>query len=269
MHLEDFHQGSCKTTRGETSMSSFGRAQWLSRLALAAGILLAGTQVAWAGFFDPCVEEGDATITVTEDTTVTNESVTQREEEEGQECFIEVAEGVTLRLHNVNVSFQNGKRVTFQGGDTNKLIIRNTRINACESDVFGFRTIDITNSSLVDPTNVDCGNKNLESSGSIRIFGSVIISNRSELTDVAVFSFSNNVTVRSSMIASGDDVFIVSEAGDVTVLTNNVTASEGIHIIGSGVTQVINNALRASGGVTITGNPCTSLNNSPDVPCSP
>ena len=71
------------------------------------------------------------------------------------------------------------------------------------------------------------------------------------------------------MIASGDDVFIVSEAGDVTVLTNNVTASEGIHIIGSGVTQVINNALRASGGVTITGNPCTSLNNSPDVPCSP
>ena len=28
------------------------------------------------GFFDPCVEEGDATITVTEDTTVTNESVT-------------------------------------------------------------------------------------------------------------------------------------------------------------------------------------------------
>ena len=65
----------------------------------------------------------------------------------------------------MNVSFQNGKRVTFQGGDTNKLIIRNTRINACELDVFGFRTIDITNSSLVDPTNVDCGNKNLESSG--------------------------------------------------------------------------------------------------------
>ncbi len=69
----------------------------IRRLALAVltGVLLAGTQEAWAGFFDPCVPPGDAMIVVTEDTTVKNEAAIL-EDENFDDCTIEVADGVRI-----------------------------------------------------------------------------------------------------------------------------------------------------------------------------
>jgi hypothetical protein len=245
-------------------MSSFGRAQWLSRLALAAGMLLAGTQVAWAQFFDPCVEDGDGTITVTEDTTVSNQSVTLQ-----TDCEIVVAEGVTLSLLNVNISVPSEEFLEFEGGDTSILNIRNTRINACDSDIFGFQAVDIMSSVLVDPPNATCDVKELEPTGSIRVVNSVLTTNFTEGdTDIDITSELGDVTVRTSVISSGDDVLIQSEAGNVTVQQNNVSAVVTIEIIGFGAVQVTRNTLRAGDGVTVTGNPCTSSSNSPNVPCT-
>ncbi|WP_033411817.1 hypothetical protein [Methylosarcina fibrata] len=234
---------------------------------LVIGIAMGNGSVAWAGFFDACAADGDATITVTQDTTVKNERVTLQAEDTQQTCTIEVDDGVKLRLQNVNVSVTNGKRVNFIGGDTSSLIITNSKINACDSDMFGFQLVDISHSTFVDPPNGGCDVKELEPTGEIKIISSVLTTEPPGDSDVQITSQLGNVTVKNSTIISGDDVLIEAEAGDATVQANNIKANDNIEIIGSGAVKAITNAFQAAGVVTITGNPCRSQSNSPDIPC--
>lgn len=249
------------------SMQSWAKRGQLMIMLLVSGIAMGKGSVVWAGFFDACAADGDATITVTQNTTVKNEHVTLQAAATQQNCNIEVDDGVTLRLQNVNISVTNGKRVNFSGGDTSRLIITNTNINACDSDMFGFQLVDITHSTFVDPPAGGCDVKELEPTGEIRIISSVLTTEPPGDSDVQITSRLGNVTVKNSTIISGDDVLIESEAGDATVQANNVITNSDIEIIGAGAVKARKNAFLAGGDVTITGKPCTSKSNNPDVPC--
>jgi hypothetical protein len=241
---------------------------WRLALAVLTGVLLAGKQEAWAGFFDPCVPPGDATIVVTEDTTVKNEAAIL-EDENFDDCTIEVADGVVLRLQNVVVSTTLDGRVDFDGGDTSSLIIKNSTLNVCDSDIFGFQEVSITHSTFVDPPDTTCDVKEMEPFGDITIIASVLTTRGEGDSDVQVTSQEGDVTVKNSTIVATDDVFIEAQTGNATVQASSVTANVDIAILGAGAVRAIANTLQAGGAVTITGNPCTSRANSPDVPCSP
>lgn len=128
-----------------------------------------------------------------------------------QNCDIEVDDGVTLRLQNVNIRVANGKRVNFSGDDTSRLIITNTNINACDSDMSGFQLVDISHSTFIDPPAGDCDVKELQPTGKIRITSSVLTTEPPGDSDVQITSQLGNVTVKNSTIISGDDVRIESK----------------------------------------------------------
>ena len=146
----------------------FASSVWFSSgfpsLLTAAAMLLAGTSTAAAQVFARCEPEGDATIVVTENTTVRNETAIL-EDERFEDCTVEVADGVVLRLQNVVISTTLDGRVVSGGGDTSSLIIKNSTLNVCDSDVFGFQEVSITHSTFLDPPDTTCDVKQLESTG--------------------------------------------------------------------------------------------------------
>jgi hypothetical protein len=71
-------------------------------------------------------------------------------------CTVEVADGVTLRLINVTIP-STDKRLIFEGGPTSQLYIQRSNIRACDSDMFGFQHMVISTSTVSDPAGDDAG----------------------------------------------------------------------------------------------------------------
>ena len=106
-------------------------------LLVGGGLALGHGAVAWAGFFDGCIPlEPVGVITVTQHTTVKNETVTLLGDAV-RVCVITVADGVTLEFKNVRVTATGPTRLRFVGGINSRLLIRGSTFTTCDNDVLG------------------------------------------------------------------------------------------------------------------------------------
>jgi hypothetical protein len=114
-----------------------------------------GSKLAMAGFFDACLAPGTQTIQVHQNTVVRRERVLLPSVDfEG--CFVEVDPGVTLTLNQVRIDVVGDERLAFEGGGpTATIMIRNSFIRACDTDIFGFGDLTILRSNILDP-NTTC-----------------------------------------------------------------------------------------------------------------
>jgi hypothetical protein len=242
----------------------------LTTCAIAAGIasatLIGYSGTAAAGFFDVCLVPGDQTIQVNFDTTVRNE-VAPLPTTGGQDnCTVEVADGVTLRLINVTIP-STDKRLIFEGGPTSQLYIQRSNIRACDSDMFGFQHMVISTSTVSDPAGDDagCDVKEMYITGDAEITRSTLESFGSGDYDIVVQSETGNVTVLQSFLNASDDISLstVSAAGPLRVSESRLQSAETTTVEGAGPTTVLRNRFIAGAGVSISGNPCTAKYNTP------
>lgn len=235
-------------------------------LALSALVWELGVTAAQARFFDACAAPGDQAIHVVQNTVVRNERITFQSDGTFDGCEVTVDDGVTLKLQNVRIDVVADKSLRFDGGAGSRLLVENSRINACDSDVFGFAFVRIANSRLLDPRGQTCDVKEIEPDGDVQVIGSTLATNVGGDTDVVVSSDSGRVLVQRSTLKAGDDIRIeLPERVDVSL--NGLRAKARITVVG-GATRVLGNLLVAEEGpITIVGSPCSTGLNLPRVAC--
>ena len=219
-----------------------------------------------AGFFEVCIPEGDATIEVTQNTTVKNENATLPGDN-FDTCNIVVADGVRLKFEKVTVNVTGDKRLVFEGGDNSKLIISNSTLHACDNDIFGFSDlVKIVRSALSEPIGPGCDLLELEPDGDLKIFSSTLSGE-----DTIDLSSGKTITVKNStMETENNDINIgaaFADSQNTTIRKTTIITPDDINIGAQQKTKVINNDLQADGMISISGDPCTSKANTPDVPC--
>ena len=259
-------------------MQSRAKRGQLMILVLAGGIAMGNGSVAWAGFFDACVQ-GQATIEVTQNTTVKNERVTLPGSD-FHTCQIDVADGVTLEFQNVHVTVTGDTSLRFQGGAGSRLIIGHSIFHACDNDVFGFSAgVQIDHSELKEPVGAGCDLMEIRPEGDLEILSSTLRTDTEMiLAPCCSEPAGNTVTVQKSTLDATQtsfgfygNIFIGTGFSGTSLHTlvekNDLTADRDIEIGAQQDTTVIKNDFEAGGGITITGNPCTSEFNRPEVPC--
>jgi hypothetical protein len=259
------------TKNSMQSQAKWGRS--FLRIVLLSGLALGQGAVAWAGFFDACVP-GQATIEVTQNTLVKNETVTLPGTD-FHDCIISVADGVTLAFKNVRVTVTGDTRLAFEGGATSSLLISGSTFHACDNDIFGFGAgVQIVLSELKEPVGAVCDIMEIEPDGDLQILSSTL------RTDTEMeLAADNKVTIQKSTLdatntypAYGNILIGQAAFGGTTqhvlVEKSDLLADNDIEISAQQDTTVIKNDFQAGGSVTITGDPCTSQFNRPDVPCS-
>jgi hypothetical protein len=248
-------------------MSVARRTRRIVIAAVTGAIALLGSTAAEARFFDECAAPGDQTIHVVQNTMVRNERITLQTDGSFDECEVIVDDGVTLTLKNVRIGVVEDKSIRFDGGPTSRLFVDDSRVTACDFDVFGFAFVRVKRSYLLDPRDQSCDVKELEPDGSLEIINSHLRTNvTGGDTDIQLNSSGGYVTVIASQLDSGDDIQISSPIR-TEVKLNALRAASGIEITG-GQTTVIGNLLVArEGEVTVTGTPCRTGLNLPRVTC--
>ena len=241
--------------------------------------LVLGSGSASARFFDACAAPGFHMINVVQNTTVRNERIVLFANDTQENCDVEVAAGVTLKLENVRISVTNEKRIDFNGDVTSRLEIKNSVINACDSDVFGFASVDIEYSRLVDPPNAQsCDVKEIEPTGDLTVKSSFIETEGSDTdNDIVLRSSTGRLTVFGVALDATDDIAISSDSGPLSVSFSSLRARNttgnpvGILIDGAGPVRVLATLLRPENGgsITVHGNPCSATANAPPVSCTP
>jgi hypothetical protein len=234
---------------------------------LAAGLVLGGGKLAMAGFFDACLAPGDQTIQVHQDTVVRERVLLPSTDFDT--CTVEVDPGVTLTLDGASIDVVGDEKLEFEGAPTAKLVIRNSRIRACDTDVFGFSSLTISNSTIRDP-DTTCDVKEFYVDGDITISGSVLTTENPEAdSDIVIVSEVDDgeVSIRGSDLRASDDLRIEGPAG-VTLTSNRLRANSNVTATSAARLEATGNIVRAPDGVTLTGNPCILAGNSPSLSCT-
>src|SRR5688500_853562 len=234
--------------------------------ALALGMLLGGAKVARAGFFDACLAPGDQTIQVHQDTVVRERVLLPSTDFDT--CTVEVDPGVTLTLAGVSIDVAGDERLVFEGDPTAKLTIRNSNIRACDTDIFGFSSLTISNSTIRDP-DTTCDVKEFQVDGDIVISGSILTTEGSGDSDIEIISEVNDgeVSIIRSVLRAADDLEIEGPAG-VTLTSNTLRANSNVTATSAARLQATGNAVSAPDGITLTGNPCILARNAPSLSCT-
>ncbi len=237
----------------------------LTRGVLAAGLMLGGSKLALAGFFDACLAPGDQTIQVHQNTVVRERVLLPSTDFDT--CTVEVDPGVTLTLAGVSIDVAGDERLVFEGDPTAKLTIRNSNIRACDTDVFGFSSLTISSSTIRDP-NTTCDVKEFFVDGDILISGSVLTTENTEAdSDIVIESNDGKVSISSSMLRASDDLRIDGPAG-VTLTSNRLRANSNVTATSTAELKATGNSVSAPDGITLTGNPCILANNTPSLSCT-
>jgi hypothetical protein len=259
------------------SMQSRVKRGQLMILVLAGGLAMGNGSVAWAGFFDACVP-GQATIEVTQNTTVKDETVTLPGAD-FHTCQVNVADGVTLEFKNVRVTVTGDTSLRFEGGDNSRLLIGHSTFHACDLDVFGFGAgMRIDHSELKEPVGAGCDLMEIRPTGDLEILSSTLRTDTEMiLAPCCSVAAGNTVTVQKSTLDATQtsfgygNIFIGTGFSGTSLHTlvekNDLTADRDIEIGAQQDTTVIKNDFEAGGSITITGSPCTSESNRPDVQC--
>jgi hypothetical protein len=235
---------------------------------LAAGLVLGGSKLAVAGFFDACLAPGNQTIQVHQDTVVRERVLLPSTDFD--DCTVEVDPGVTLTLAGASIDVAGDERLTFEGDPTAKLVIRNSRIRACDTDIFGFSSLTISGSTILDPPNTTCDVKEFYVEGDITISGSVLTTENPEAdSDIVIVSEADDgeVSISGSDLRAADDLRIEGPAG-VTLTSNRLRATHTFTATSAARLQATGNIVSAPDGVTLTGNPCIVARNSPSLSCT-
>jgi hypothetical protein len=234
---------------------------------LAAGLVLGGSKLAMAGFFDACLAPGTQTIQVHQNTVVRERVLLPSTDFDT--CTVEVDPGVTLTLDGVSIDVVGDEKLEFEGDPTAKLTIRGSRIRACDTDIFGFSSLTIRGSTILDP-NTTCDVKEFYVDGDIAISGSVLTTENPEAdSDIVIVSRANDgeVSISGSDLRAADDLRIEGPAG-VTLTGNRLRATHTFTATSAARLQATGNIVSAPDGVTLTGNPCIVARNSPSLSCT-
>jgi hypothetical protein len=237
---------------------------------LAAGLVLGGGKLAMAGFFDACLAPGDQTIQVHQDTVVRERVLLPSTDFD--DCIVEVDPGVTLTLDGARIDVVGDEWLGFEGAPTAKLVIRNSRIRACDTDIFGFSSLTISNSAILDPNTI-CDVKEFQVGGDIVISGSVLTTEEGDFpdadSDIQIISEvdGGKVSIVGSTLRAADDLEIEGPAG-VTLTSNRLIAASTFTATSAARLEATGNVVSAPDGVTLTGNPCILAGNSPSLSCT-
>ena len=263
----------CKEAKVPTIFKFSRFHRYVTAVIILCGASIFSPSTVYAGFFDACMQEPQATINVTQNTKVWNQTVVLPDVV--LDCEIDVAEGVTLEFLNVRVSSPSGNaRLVFEGGENSQLKIKYSKLNACDNDVFGFSGgVQILHSILQDPAGGSCDLMEIEPDGDLTIQGSElraldtieIISNRRvKIEGSKIFarsaSFPGEVNI-------GTDYENKPISKQVLVKGSKVVSADNIVIGAQQDTTVLLNELSAKGSTVITGNPCKTTLNIPSVWC--
>jgi hypothetical protein len=233
---------------------------------LAAGLVLGGSKLAMAGFFDACLAPGTQTIQVHQNTVVLRERVLLPSVD-FDDCIVEVDPGVTLTLVQVKIDVVGDERLDFDGDPTAKLTIRSSTIRACDTDIFGFGNLTISRSNILDP-NTTCDVKEFFVDGDIAISGSVLTTENPEAdSDIVIVSNDGKVTIVRSALRAADDLRIEGPAG-VTLTQNRLRANSNFTATSAAQLEATRNIVSAPDGITLTGDPCILAQNDPSLSCA-
>lgn len=233
---------------------------------LAAGLVLGGSKFAVAGFFDACLAPGDQTIQVLQNTVVRRERVLLPGVD-FEDCTVEVDPGVMLTLDRVNIDVAGDERLEFEGDPTARLAIRNSIIRACDTDVDGFDSLTISNSTILDP-DTSCDVKEFFVEGDIAISGSILSTEDPEAdSDIQVESTDGKVAIVRSVLRAADDLQIDGPAG-VTLTRNRLGANSTVTATSGAELRATGNIVTAPDGITLTGDPCVLARNVPTLTCT-
>ena len=233
---------------------------------LAAGLVLGGSKLAMAGFFDACLAPGDQTIQVHQNTVVRRERVLLPSVD-FEDCIVEVDPGVTLTLELVRIDVVGDEQLAFGGDPTAKLTIRNSFIRACDTDIFGFGNLTISSSDILDP-NTSCDVKEFFVDGDIAITRSVLSTEDPEAdSDIVIVSSDGKVAIVRSELRASDDLRIEGPAG-VTLTQNRLRANSNFTATSTAQLEARRNIVSAPDGITLSGDPCILVQNVPSLSCA-
>jgi hypothetical protein len=231
---------------------------------LAAGLVLGGSKLAMAGFFDACLAPGTQTIQVHQNTVVRERVLLPSTDFDT--CTVEVDPGVTLTLDGASIDVVGDEKLEFEGDPTAKLTIRGSRIRACDTDIFGFSSLTIRGSTILDP-NTSCDLKEFFVDGDIVISGSVLTTENNSSIEIVSEVNDGEVSISGSDLRAADDLRIEGPAG-VTLTGNRLRATHTFTATSAARLQATGNIVSAPDGITLTGNPCIVARNSPSLSCT-
>jgi hypothetical protein len=237
---------------------------------LAAGLVLGGSKLAVAGFFDACLAPGSQTIQVHQDTVV--REVVRLPSTNFDTCTVEVDPGVTLTLNGASINVVGDEQLVFEGDPTAKLVISRSNIRACDTDISGFSSLTISNSTIRDPDTL-CDVKEFYVDGDIAISGSILTTENGDFpdagSDIVIVSRADEgqVSIIRSALRAADDLRIEGPAG-VTLSSNTLRADSTVTATSAARLEATGNTVSAPDGITLTGNPCILARNAPSLSCT-